>query len=507
MKDIVLNFEKKSFTAIPEYYCCEYPKPAAGWHEQVYYPRSIQITNNYPVKTDLEGLKMTNKSWDEIGAALNDDVKTCPHYTYAETVHLVLKVANANYQLFLTVANPKEVDQKVDIVINKINEKTILVPAAGQVRVKLEIALSQTTFDLSLITHNRPDNAQKAHPATVYLNYLKLEQQALKPTSTKIGIYIASDSTAQTYSLTEYPQSGWGAELYHQLKGKTVKIKPSSFYPQATIYEWENAFVDNRSMGARSSKSFILEARLEAILKDIAPGNYLLIQFGDNDATSYRPNRYVAPEKFAEYLEQYIDSALARKAIPILVSPPAQFKYNDQTKRFSICFDDYRKVMLQVSHQKNIPLIDLGKESTALLNYLGWDAAHMLYLQTSKADYPNLSEDKHDITHFCSFGAFALAKIIAQHLSSIIGAEYFELKEFKQDLRPIIDQRIGMIHLSWPEVKGAEFYVVKECGQERHYLATTFKTSIYVKDNRQKQLAIIPYHGNQPLAKELIIEV
>jgi len=71
MKDIVLNFEKKSFTAIPEYYCCEYPKPAAGWHEQVYYPRSIQITNNYPVKTDLEGLKMTNKSWDEIGAALN----------------------------------------------------------------------------------------------------------------------------------------------------------------------------------------------------------------------------------------------------------------------------------------------------------------------------------------------------------------------------------------------------------------------------------------------------
>ncbi|MEB3363169.1 hypothetical protein SDC49_03955 [Lactobacillus sp. R2/2] len=44
----------------------------------------------------------------------------------------------------------------------------------------------------------------------------------------------------------------------------------------------------------------------------------------------------------------------------------------------------------------------MGKESTALLNYLGWDAAHMLYLQTSKADYPNLSEDKHDITHFCS---------------------------------------------------------------------------------------------------------
>lgn len=132
MKDIVLNFEKKSFTAIPEYYCCEYPKPAAGWHEQVYYPRSIQITNNYPVKTDLEGLKMTNKSWDEIGAALNDDVKTCPNYTYAETVHLVLKVANANYQLFLTVANYEEVDQKVDIVINQINEKTILVPAAGQ---------------------------------------------------------------------------------------------------------------------------------------------------------------------------------------------------------------------------------------------------------------------------------------------------------------------------------------------------------------------------------------
>lgn len=507
MKDIVLDFQKNNFTNTPKYYFCEYPKSAVGWQEKVYYPRSAQITSNYSVKTDLDGLKMINKSWDETGVAINDDIKTCPHYTYAETLHLVLEVANANYQLSLTVANLEKVDQKVDIIINRINEKTILIPATGQLKLKLEIALSQTSFDLSLITHNRPDNAKTARVAAIYLKYLKLERQALKPPSTKIGIYIASDSTAQTYSLTEYPQSGWGEELYHQLKGKTVKIRRSSFYPQATIYEWENIFIDNRSIGARSSKSFILEARLEAILKDISPGNYLLIQFGDNDATMYRPNRYVEPKKFTKYLEQFIDSALVRKAIPILVSPPAQFKYNSRIKRFSVCFNDYRKVMLQLSHQKNILLIDLGKESTELLNTLGWDAAHMLYLQTSKADYPNLSENKHDITHFCSFGAFTLAKIIAQHLSNVIGEKYIELKNFNQDFRPVIDQRIGMIHLTWPKIKGAEFYVIKEYGQVKHYLAVTYKTNIYVKYNKQKQLIITPYCSNKPMAKKLIIEI
>ena len=41
--------------------------------------------------------------------------------------------------------------------------------------------------------------------------------------------------------------------------------------------------VENRAMGGRSSRTFVQEGRWEAVRKALAPGDFVLLQFGHND--------------------------------------------------------------------------------------------------------------------------------------------------------------------------------------------------------------------------------
>lgn len=500
MNEFKLDFANNNFSICPQYYFTNYYNPALGWKNKTFHSRLPTIKNNPVVSLSSYGLKILTQAWDEIGKPINGDDKSKAHSTYANTLHIVLKVKNANYKLSLLLINKQDQKQIIDILINKVVVTTVEVLANSQFNLVKEIALSKDVLDLSFVEHMRSNTKETAKVNTLYLVELKLKH-IYKRKGKELGIYIASDSTAQTYSVQEYPQSGWGAELYHQMKGNDVKVIASSFYPQATKYILNNLFIDNRSIGARSSKTFITEGRLEAILKDIKPGDWALIQFGDNDATAYRPDRYVSPEDFSKYLNQYIDSVRARGAYPILISPPTQFKYDDKIRKFKICFNNYRRQMLALSQKKKIPFIDLGKETADLLNKWGKDAAHALFLQVSKLDYPNLKEDRFDITHFQEYGAFEVAKIVAKKMMKIMNQQIFELRQYHQDYRPIIDYRLQKTFLKWPEVDESEFYVIKyiDSKERKHYLTTTTLNRACVSGIAHRKYFILPYREGRRL--------
>lgn len=507
MNELKLDFVKKTFSIYPQYYFTNYNSSASGWKNGIFHSKLPTIKINPSVSLSSYGLKVLTQAWDETGKPINGDDKSRAHCTYADTLHIVLKVKNANYKLSLLLINKQDQKQIIDILVNKVVVTTVEILANSQLNLVKEIALTKDIFDLSFVEHIRSNTREAAKANTVYLVELKLKRTYKKKGKT-LGIYIVSDSTAQTYSAQEYPQSGWGAELYHQIKGNDVKVSASSFYPQATKYLLNNLFIDNRSIGARSSKTFITEGRLEAILKDIKPGDWALIQFGDNDATAYRPDRYVSPENFSIYLNQYVDSVRARGAHPILISPPTQFKYDDKSRQFKICFNDYRRQMFTLSQKKNIPFIDLGKETTNLLNKWGKDPAHALFLQVQKLDYPNLKEDKFDITHFQEYGAFEVAKIVAKNMMKIMNKKIFELRQYHQDYRPIIDYRLQKTFLKWHEISESEFYIIKYIDQKerKHYLTTTTLNRVCISGVARRKYLILPYKEGLRLKNKIVID-
>ncbi len=232
----------------------------------------------------------------------------------------------------------------------------------------------------------------------------------------KKKIILLSDSTVQSYDKYYYPQTGWGQVFYENFKGSekvTEEACQTCSYPQSRDYEFENIIIENRAIGGRSSRSFIEEGKLEEAVKVMNEGDYVFVQFGHNDATIQRPERYVASEDFHKYIQQYIDICNEKKVQCILVTPVAR-RNCDDTDIFKISFDEYRKVMLDMAEKQDLPVLDLGKVSADYLNTLGNEKSKELYLHTKKDEYEGAyAEGVEDNTHLSITGARIYSKMVA----------------------------------------------------------------------------------------------
>ena len=209
-------------------------------------------------------------------------------------------------------------------------------------------------------------------------------------------IYIAGDSTVQTYGSRYAPQQGWGAYLGENMP-KGVSIS-------------------NHAIAGRSSKSFYDNGRLDTILASIKKDDYLLVQFGINDSASTKAERY-APTcgkvpgtagSFEDYMAKYIEGARSKGATPILVTTVIGLKaYDSSSKRFVGNYQNYCNAMKQLASYYKIPCIDLNSLMVAHYNSIGYDAAYKYHM---------CSTGSTDMTHFTETGAKAVAKLIADEM-------------------------------------------------------------------------------------------
>lgn len=206
-------------------------------------------------------------------------------------------------------------------------------------------------------------------------------------------IYLAGDSTVMTNGANNYPQQGWGARL------------PALFTTGVTF--------SNRAVGGRSSKSFVDEGRLSAILGVIKPGDYLFVQFGHNDGYSDVRLHTDPFTSYKTYLAMYIDLSRQYGAIPVLVTPMGRRRY-DSSAHFLNDFVDRSTAMKQLATEKSVPLIDLNAKSIAFYNGIGVPATTDVFLWLEAGQYPVFPNGVHDITHFQEYGATQIARLVAQ---------------------------------------------------------------------------------------------
>ncbi|MFV3128742.1 rhamnogalacturonan acetylesterase [Niveispirillum sp. KHB5.9] len=212
-------------------------------------------------------------------------------------------------------------------------------------------------------------------------------------------IFIAGDSTAANYGVDRYPQMGWGMALACNLDG-TVGV-------------------ENRAMGGRSTKSFIAEGRFDAIAKDIAAGDTLLIQFGHNDANQAKEERYTPLPAFRINLLRFISMAREKGAQAVLLTPVAMRKYNPDGSIID-SFPDYADVARTVARETATPLIDLGYDSRVYVQGLGAEPAKAYYLHYGKeAGYARWPDGIADDVHFSEIGARAMASLVAARLKEL----------------------------------------------------------------------------------------
>jgi len=215
------------------------------------------------------------------------------------------------------------------------------------------------------------------------------------PASGTPTIYVASDSTAQTYNSSVFPMTGWGQKLGGWMDANTR--------------------IANHAIGGRSSRSFIEQGRLTTILNAIQPGDYLFVQFGHNDASTGNPERYTSPADYKMYLrDHYMAGATAKGAIPVLLTPVNRLDYNASTGQFNVSFSTYAAKVQELVNETGVSSIDLGARSRAYLNGIGPDRAKSVFMHLAAGAYPAYPDGLADSTHFQEYGGIQMARLVAE---------------------------------------------------------------------------------------------
>jgi len=184
--------------------------------------------------------------------------------------------------------------------------------------------------------------------------------KASKPT-----LYIIGDSTVKNGSgKGEKDLWGWGSLMADRFD--TIRIG-----------------VQNHAIGGRSSRTFITEGRWDRVLEQLKPGDFVIMQFGHNDAgplddtarargtirgigedstAIYNPIRKVneVVHTYGWYMRKYINDTKAKGAVPIVCSPVPRGDFKDgKTVRSNESYGGWASAVAKANNAFFIPLNDL----------------------------------------------------------------------------------------------------------------------------------------------------
>jgi lysophospholipase L1-like esterase len=161
--------------------------------------------------------------------------------------------------------------------------------------------------------------------------------------------------------------------------------------------------VANHAESGESLRSSLGAKRLDKVLSQMKPGDYLFIQFGHNDEKE-KGEGVGAFTTYKADLKKFVDGARQRGGIPVLITP-VQRRSFDKDGKITNSHGDYPEAMRQVAKEYSVPLIDLTAMSKPL--YEAWGVEPSM-----RAFAPN------DNTHHNNYGSYELAKCIVEGIRS-----------------------------------------------------------------------------------------
>lgn len=207
----------------------------------------------------------------------------------------------------------------------------------------------------------------------------------------KITIWMAGDSTMSIKEVKAFPETGWGMPFVHFFDS-SIKV-------------------ENIAKNGRSTKTFISENLWKKIIDGVREGDYVFIQFGHNDESKSKQERYTTPGEYKANLLRFINETKAAKATPVLLTPVSRRKFNSEGKAIET-HAEYSRLVREVAEKEKVIFIDLDKLSMDLYQKLGEEHSGLLFLQLAPGEHPNYPDGKVDNTHFNELGARLIAQIV-----------------------------------------------------------------------------------------------
>ena len=220
-------------------------------------------------------------------------------------------------------------------------------------------------------------------------------------------IFMVGDSTMCQYPDSRAPLTGWGMAF-------SGMVKPG-------------VKVHNHASGGYSSKSFMTSRKWEDVLKRAKKGDYVIIQFGHNDAVLGEKNLYRmtdAAKTYPLYLKLYINEARLRGLNPLLVTQTvyAGFKKDGTVYNYKqpdeVGGAPYVAACKKIASETGCDFIDLN--AAALKKFAGksQEEVEKLYMVLAPGEFPNYPQGRVDRVHLNEAGAKWYAALFVELVKS-----------------------------------------------------------------------------------------
>lgn len=221
-------------------------------------------------------------------------------------------------------------------------------------------------------------------------------------------LYMTGDSTMANKPVEANPEKGWGQLL-----------------PEYFNHELE---IENHAKNGRSTRSFIYEGRWDSVLSILKKGDYVVIQFGHNDGSIQKTERYCTPLEYRYNLTKYIKDVWKLGAKPILCTSIQRRKFDSLNKLIDT-HGPYPEIVRELADEYHVTLIDMQKKSHELIESMGVEDSKSLFLHVQPGKYQKFPDGKIDNTHFVEKGAFTMAGLFVDGLKE----NHHELTKYLKD--------------------------------------------------------------------------
>jgi lysophospholipase L1-like esterase len=228
---------------------------------------------------------------------------------------------------------------------------------------------------------------------------LLLVLSSVSQASDFLTVHMAGDSTMSIKDPKDYPETGWGV-------------------PFATFFN-ERVRVVNYAQNGRSTRTFIEEGRWHNLISSVRAGDYVIIQFGHNDESEKKVDRYTTPEQFKKNLNRFIQDVQKKNATPILLTSIVRRHFNKNgrlthTHPYSTLV---RELVAELSGMPNLQFIDMEKITWAHFENMGNRDSSLRFMHIPANTHPNYPNGVRDDTHLNAFGAREVAQLFLRALT------------------------------------------------------------------------------------------
>ena len=311
-----------------------------------------------------------------------------------------------------------------------------------------------------------------------------------------VHVFVAGDSTAAEKRADRRPETGWAERLQ-------------------AFFDPDDVRVVNLARNGRSTRTFLSEGRWDALLDEVRPGDVVLIQFGHNDQSESKPDRYTPPDAFQANLRRFVADVRQRDATPVLMTPVVRRRFDDEGRFYDV-HGAYPDLTRAVAAETGAALLDVHRTSEAVLRAWGAEGSKDLFLILAPGEHPNYPDGLDDNTHFSPLGASIAARLVAEGIrdAGLDLAEHLLLKDPPRANAVVDDEyegppgapadgarqfaTVGAALAAVPDAHTGPYRVLVRAGRYREKLTVTAPDVHFVGAGRDETVLTFDAHGDTP---------